>query len=121
MHAIARVMEGKVRFHLMGIEDFGTSMKAYIAIEDKSGAQQTSNYDGRDHVSGMTADEQVKYVVLGVSPLASNDEIKKVYLSKMKTFHPDMALSEEAKKEFEKRCAEINEAYSIIKKQRGIT
>ena len=47
------------------------------------------------------------------------DEIEKVYKKLAKAFHPDMALSEEAKKEFEKRFGEINQAYSEIKKERG--
>jgi DnaJ-domain-containing protein 1 len=111
MHGIARVMEFKVRSHIMGIEEFEKSMTAYIAIEDKSGMQNNN--------ISISSNEKV-YSVLGINSLASNEEIKIKYKYLVKSFHPDMALSEEAKKEFEKRFSEINEAYTQIKKERGL-
>jgi len=109
MHGIARVMEFKVRASLMGIEDFESSMKSYIAIENKS-----------SFTSSQPVENEMDYVKLGVSPLASNEEIKEKYRKLCKSFHPDMALSEEAKKEFEKRFSEINEAWTSIQKDRGL-
>lgn len=111
MHGIARVMEYKVRSHLMGIENFESSMVSYLAIEDKS---NTENIEVENNIS------EIDYIKLGISPLASNEEIVKRYRDLVKTFHPDMALSEEAKKEFEKRLSEINEAYNNIKIGRGL-
>lgn len=110
MFAIARVMENKVRAHLMGIEDFDKSMIAYLQLEDHTGntPQQT------------TPPNNQNYIKLGISPLASNEELQTNYKRLCRTFHPDMALSEEAKKEFEKRMAEINEAWTQIKKERGL-
>lgn len=111
MWGIARVMEYKVRSQLMGIEDFAKSMEAYIQIEDKSGIPNDfKQVDINDKF----------YVILGISKTASNEEIKKRYKELTKTFHPDMYLSEESKKEAEKRFAEINEAYDLISKERGI-
>lgn len=112
MFGIARVMEFKVRAHLMGIEDFGTSMQAYLSLEDKTGTTPIG--------ANPPEKNEINYIKLGVSPLASNDEIKKKYLELMKTFHPDMALSEGAKTEFTKRVSEVNEAWAEIKKERGI-
>lgn len=109
MHAIARVMEFKVRAHLMGIEKFDTSMSPYLRLEGPASAP----------VQPQSTNEKA-YVVLGISPLASNDELQVKYKSLMRSFHPDMALSNEAKKEFEKRAAEINEAWAIIKQERGL-
>lgn len=111
MHGIARVMEFKVRASLMGIEDFATSMKGYVQIEDKSGS-----------VSQPIASSisETHYITLGVSSIASNDELATKYKSLMKSYHPDMALSDEAKIAFSKKAAEINEAYQAIKKSRGI-
>lgn len=110
MWAIARVMEYKVRSSLMGIEDFQKSMKAYLSIEDKSGTEQNTQIQT----------EQKNYIVLGLSPLASNEEITKRFKELARSFHPDMALSDEAKKEFEKRFSEITNAYSEIKKERQL-
>lgn len=108
MWGIARVMEFKVRAQLMKIEDFGASMEHYKLLEGKV-ESQTRTY----------ADD-TNYIWLGISPLASNDEIRKRYRQLMKSFHPDMTLSAEAKKEFEKRTTEINRAYAKIKKERGM-
>lgn len=109
MWGIARVIEFKVRAQLMGIEDFGSSMKAYEMLEGKV----------EPPVRDAPANE-LNYVKLGISSLASNPEIQAKYRTMMKSFHPDMALSKEAKAEFEKRAAEINQAYNEIKKERGI-
>ena len=108
MWGIARVMEFKVRAQLMKIEDFGASMESYKLLE------------GRVEFQTQKSINEVNYIRLGISPLASNDEIRKKYRQLMKSFHPDMALSTEAKKEFEKRTTEINQAYAEIKKERGM-
>ena len=60
------------------------------------------------------------YTQLGIAEYSNNEDIEKHYKKLVKAFHPDMALSEEAKKEFEKRMTEINEAYTEIKKERGL-
>ena len=108
MWGIARVMEFKVRAQLMKIEDFGASMESYKLLE------------GRVESQTQEPMNEINYIRLGISPLASNEEVRKKYKQLMKSFHPDMALSTEAKKEFEKRAAEINNAYAEIKKERGM-
>lgn len=113
MWGIARVMEYKVRSHLMGIEEFEKSMTSYIAIEDKSGIHN-------EYTQNKPNDKN--YVILGISPLASNEEIKKRYIELQKNFHPDLLtdLKDEAKKMMQDKIAEINVAYGEIKKERGI-
>lgn len=111
MHAIARVIEFKVRAHLMEIEQFDKSMVAYLAIEDSSGYTAPNGQN--------IADERF-YVTLGISPLASNEEIEKRYKQLCKMYHPDMSLSKEGKEEFTRKFGEINEAYAEIKRARGI-
>lgn len=106
MWGIARVIEFKVRAHIMKIEEFGASMEHYKLLAGKVGSQTQESIN------------EINYVRLGISQLASNDEIRKKYKQLMKSFHPDMALSKEAKKEFEKRATEINQAYTEIKKER---
>lgn len=113
LHAIARAMEGKVRNSIMGIEDFRKAMSPYLMLENKS-----------DYVSEHGRPEQEAsdkdYAIIGLTPLASNQEIEARYRHLMKTFHPDNALSSEAKVEFQKRASEINSVYSNIKKARGL-
>jgi len=111
MWGIARVMEYKVRSHIMGIEDFSKSMESYVQIEDKSGI--------KNEFIPQNANEK-NYVLLGISLTASNEEIKSRYRELVKTHHPDMYNSKEAREEAEKKFAEINEAYDIISKERGL-
>ena len=58
---------------------------------------------------------QDPYRVLGVSPSASEDEIKKAYRALAKKYHPDVNAGAS---DAEARMKEINEAYSTIMKQR---
>ncbi|NLY08062.1 MAG: co-chaperone DjlA [Spirochaetales bacterium] len=69
-------------------------------------------------------DTDHSYDVLGVSPDASDDEIKKAYHKLSIEYHPDMVASKGLPEEFSKfateKFKEINAAYQDIRKQRGI-
>ena len=58
---------------------------------------------------------QDPYSILGVSPSASEDEIKKAYRSLAKKYHPDV---NNGSAQAELKMKEINEAYSAIMKMR---
>ena len=58
---------------------------------------------------------QDPYRILGVSPQASDDEVKKAYRALAKKYHPDVNNSSA---QAEERMKEINEAYSAIMKMR---
>ena len=62
------------------------------------------------------------YKILGVDSSASDEEVKKAYREMAKKNHPDLvsSLGEEVRQSAEKKFQEINEAYEVIKKQRGI-
>lgn len=108
--AINKRIEYKARMHLLGIEPFELSVSPYLAIENKSETQQQTD---------MPKATARAYAVFGIAEYSSNDNIKKKYKELVRAFHPDMALSEEAKAEFIKKFQEIQEAYSEIKKERG--
>ena len=109
MWGIARVIEFKVRAQLMEIEDFGSSMKAYERLEGKV-----------ESAARSTPVNEHNYVKLGISPLASNQEVQDRYKRLCKMYHPDMSLSKEGKEEFTKKFKEFNDAYSEICKERGL-
>ncbi len=58
---------------------------------------------------------QDPYSVLGVSPSASEDEIKKAYRALAKKYHPDV---NQGSAEAERHMKEVNEAYSAVMKMR---
>lgn len=58
---------------------------------------------------------QDPYRILGVSPQASDDEIKKAYRALAKKYHPDV---NNGSAQAEERMKEVNEAYSSIMKMR---
>lgn len=61
---------------------------------------------------------------LGVSPLASDDEVKNAYHNLAKRYHPDIlkaqGLPEEMVARANERMSKINAAWSAIKKERGL-
>ncbi len=59
------------------------------------------------------------YSVLGVSPQASDDEIKKAYRELAKKFHPDNYANTEFSDIAGEKMKEINEAYDAILHQRA--
>ena len=86
---------------------FGVSAPGYQEMRSPSGAG-----DGR------------AYQVLGVSPDAPDEEIKRRYRSLVKEFHPDRIASKGLPEEFtdfaEEKFREIQEAYESVQKERRL-
>ena len=62
------------------------------------------------------------YSVLGISPSATDEEVKKAYRVMAMKHHPDRvsALGEDVRKAAEERFKSIADAYDRIRKERGI-
>lgn len=56
------------------------------------------------------------YEVLGVTPNATQDEIKKKYRELVKKYHPDKYRTTDKAKFYEEKIKEINEAYDLLTK-----
>jgi curved DNA-binding protein CbpA len=55
------------------------------------------------------------YIILEVSPEATTKEIKKQYRNLAKQYHPDTAIDEKQKHEFEDKMRLINQAWAILR------
>ena len=58
------------------------------------------------------------YEVLGVSPSASDDEIKKAYRELTRKYHPDANVNNPLADLAEEKFKEVQEAYDIIMRER---
>ena len=82
-------------------------------------------YSGsNEHTSSARNDLDDAYSQLGVSPSASDDEVKKAYRSLAKRYHPDtlkaQGLPDEMVARANERMSKINAAWSAVKKERGL-
>ena len=59
------------------------------------------------------------YEVLGVSPSASDDEIKKAYRDLTRKYHPDANVDNPLADLAEEKFKEVQEAYDMIMKERA--
>ncbi len=60
------------------------------------------------------------YRVLGVSPSASDDEIKKVYRKLSRKYHPDANVNNPNRAQAEEKFKEVQQAYEQIMKEREL-
>ncbi len=64
------------------------------------------------------------YAVLGVSPSATNEEVKRAYRKQVSDYHPDKIASKGLPDEFitfaHEKFREIQEAYEQVRKERGL-
>lgn len=74
--------------------------------------------------SRAAAENGHAYKVLGLSPDASDDEVKRRYRTLVKEFHPDRIASKGLPEEFtefaEEKFREIQDAYETVKKERRL-
>jgi DnaJ-domain-containing protein 1 len=118
LQAIKMNVVHKVIDHNRGIEDFGKSNMAYLAIE----ASPEDRNNGRQAVVSPTEINNA-YNTLEVPEYASNDEIKRAYRHQCQFHHPDRFAKNndpELTKKATNKLAEINAAWETIKRARGI-
>lgn len=73
---------------------------------------------------GHIGNQDEAYKVLGVSPAASDPEVKAAHRKLLREYHPDVLMSKGLPQDFldvaNEKMAAINDAYDVIKKDRGL-
>ena len=101
--------------------DFSSSEKSVIeAIASVIGIRPT---DAASAIAMYYRDADSAYSVLGISPSASDDEVKSAYRRMAMKNHPDKVatLGPDVQKAASEKFRKIQQAYETIKKQRGLS
>ncbi|MCP4291198.1 MAG: DnaJ domain-containing protein [bacterium] len=84
----------------------------------------TADYEAAAAMFDTGTNLQASYSVLGISESATDGEVKKAYRNLAREYHPDVLASKGMGEEFtafaEDKMKSINNAYSDIKKDRGL-
>ncbi len=83
-------------------------------------SKANSNYNSQNNKSNL--DLSKAFELLGISRSASNDEIKSAYKTQIKQYHPDKvsSLAPEFQELAKVKTQELNQAYELLKKERGL-
>ena len=81
-----------------------------------------SEKDYQSIESMFVANTDAAYKILEAEPTATDDELKKAYRKMALKYHPDKVtyLGEDVQKGANEKFQKVNEAWEVIKKQRGI-
>lgn len=109
--------------YLFGISssDGHTHIKEVEVIQTISNYMRIRTTDFNSIKAMFYSDTHIAYSILGISPNATNDEIKKAYRKMAIEYHPDKVsyLGEDVQKSAKEKFQKIADAYESIKKERG--
>lgn len=124
--ADGKILDNEDKFLLNFIEqtkiDFKTfqSILAMYSFTRKKSTKQQEKKDSK--TSQPTKKNITPYIILEITPNSSDSEIKKAYRKLVLLHHPDKLnyLGDEFVQQANEKFKKIQEAYEIIKKERGI-
>jgi DnaJ like chaperone protein len=96
----------------------------HLQFSDDEFASMLTQFGSMHHTSVKESSIDQAYALLAISKEASTDEIKKAYRALVRQHHPDIIKAQGANEEYIQaataKVQEINGAYEMIKKSRGI-
>jgi DnaJ like chaperone protein len=113
--------DGLIQREIDVIEVIGTYIG--LAKEDiDSIFAQFGRYTNNSGSNNNNNNNNSNYKILGISPSATDDEVKKAYRKMAIKYHPDKVatLGEDVQKAAEEKFKTISQAYEAICKERGI-
>jgi hypothetical protein len=100
---------------------FNKAYSDFIAAEQARKAEDTKRQRIQNQQRVLEDETARAYLLLGVRQDASDEQVKNAYRNKVKKWHPDCAPSDEAERvKRTKMTAQLNTAYDLIKRSRGI-
>jgi DnaJ like chaperone protein len=96
----------------------------YLQFSDDEFTEMLHQFGSMHQKSVKESSIDQAYALLGITQEASADEIKKAYRALVKQYHPDIIKAQGANEEYIQlstaKVQEINGAYEMIKKSRGM-
>ncbi len=107
---------------LKRIIDDLNNKKSDTGSNSKNYSKTNSNYNNHSQNNKTNFDLSKAFEILGISRSASNDEIKSAYKTQIKQYHPDKvsSLAPEFQELAKQKTQELNQAYELLKKERGL-
>lgn len=92
-------------------------------LKELAGYLRVGQYDFESIMAMFIKSADNAYKILEIDKTASDDEVKKAYRTMAKKYHPDKVVTENEaiKKGAEEKFKEVQKAYEIIQKERGIS
>jgi DnaJ-domain-containing protein 1 len=89
-------------------------------IIDELNSKNSNDENKYNEITDKKMTIESAYIVLKVSPKATEEQIKQAYLMRIKEYHPDrlQTFGEEIIELAKKKTQQINEAYSVLMNKR---
>lgn len=106
----------------IAVSDGDFTQREKEVLETIASTLRLSQSDTASIISMFWKDQDAAYSVLGVSPSATDDEVKSAYRRMAMKNHPDKVatLGPEVQKAAAEKFRQVQEAYETIKRQRGM-
>lgn len=105
-----------VRYTHISKRQLDSMMASHLQRLAREAEAQRQAEKRKMHLASLADKREKAFEILGVSPFASGDEIKKAYRSLVKRYHPDRFYGKETaiREAAEARFIEIQKAYELI-------